>query len=126
MAGVLIVDDSLTIRMDLKQALEAAGYATTLSASIAAAHQELAGGSFGLVILDLLLPDGDGLELLHEIRSDPRTAAIPVMLLSTETEVHHRLRGLLHAVPMTTSASPMIVTTSSPRPANSWNSTIVR
>jgi PAS domain S-box-containing protein len=93
-AGVLIVDDSLTVRMDLTETFDAAGLATTARATIAAAREALADGAFALVVLDVLLPDGDGVELLREIRENPATNATPVMLLSTEAEVSDRVRGL--------------------------------
>src|SRR5260370_1102198 len=51
-------------------------------------------GPFGLIILDVLLPDGDGIEFLREIRTTPSTAGAPVMLLSSEAEVRDRVRGL--------------------------------
>jgi two-component system, NtrC family, sensor kinase len=91
---VLIVDDSLTVRMDLEEAFAAAGLAATSCADLAAARRALAGARFSLVVLDVLLPDGDGLELLEELKRTPRTAGTPVVLLSTEAEVRQRLRGL--------------------------------
>ncbi len=68
---VLVVDDSLTVRMDLLEILEAAGLQTQACATVAAARQALAQDRFALVILDVLLPDGDGIELLKEIRAMP-------------------------------------------------------
>ena len=93
-AEVLIVDDSLTVRMDLKETLEAAGLRTALCATIEEARAALARETFSLVVLDLLLPDGDGIDLLEEIRLMPSAAATAVMLLSTETEIRDRIRGL--------------------------------
>ena len=49
---------------------------------------------FSLVILDVLLPDGDGVQLLEEIRATPSTEKMAVMLLSTEAEIRDRIRGL--------------------------------
>jgi len=92
--SVLIVDDSVTVRMDLKDALEAAGFATALSATLASARDMLARNSFDVLILDVLLPDGDGLDLLRELKSGPSPDKIPVMLLSSEDEVRARVRGL--------------------------------
>lgn len=91
---VLIVDDSLTVRMDLKEAMEAAGFDTITSATIAAARRVCQTQTFDLAILDVLLPDGDGLALLQEIKAAPDTAGRPVLLLSTEDEVRDRVRGL--------------------------------
>ena len=90
---ILIVDDSLTVRMDLGEAFEAE-YATTLCATLGEARKALGTEKFDLAILDVLLPDGDGVEFLQEIKSNPATAGIPVMLLSSEAEVRDRVRGL--------------------------------
>jgi PAS domain S-box-containing protein len=92
--AVLIVDDSLTVRMDLMETLGAAGLAGTARATVAEARDALAGATFALVVLDVLLPDGNGVDLLCEIRENPATRATPVMLLSTEAEVADRVRGL--------------------------------
>ncbi|HEX4367122.1 MAG TPA: response regulator [Rhodopila sp.] len=91
---VLVVDDSLTVRMDLLDILAAAGLRARACASVAAARQALALDRFGLIILDVLLPDGDGIELLKEIRGMPSAAGTAVMMLSTEAEVRDRVRGL--------------------------------
>jgi CheY-like chemotaxis protein/HPt (histidine-containing phosphotransfer) domain-containing protein len=92
--GVLVVDDSLTVRMDLAEAFQEFGFEVAPAATLAAARQALCTRPFALVILDLQLPDGDGLDLLRELRSIPATSQIPVMLLSTEAEVRDRVRGL--------------------------------
>ncbi|MGH7442608.1 MAG: response regulator [bacterium] len=91
---VLIVDDSVTVRMDLKDALEEAGILAFWSATVAAAREALARVAFDVVILDVLLPDGDGLDLLRDIKASPATEDLPVMLLSSEAEVADRALGL--------------------------------
>ena len=91
---ILLVDDSLTVRMDLGEAFEVAGFTNTLCSTLSDARRVLLTGSFDLVILDVLLPDGDGIEFLREIRTTPSTAGTPVMLLSSEAEVRDRVRGL--------------------------------
>jgi len=91
---VLIVDDSLTVRMDLDGALREAGFDTAQCATLVAAREALAKAAFSLIILDVLLPDGDGLDLLREIKRSIATASVPVMLLTTETEVRDRVRGI--------------------------------
>jgi DNA-binding response OmpR family regulator len=92
--AVLVVDDSLTVRMDLTDALSAAGFDVTAVGTLAATRQELAVKAYFLVILDVQLPDGDGVEFLQTLRADPTTHGIRVMLLSSEAEVHDRVRGL--------------------------------
>lgn len=92
--AVLVVDDSLTVRMDLGEALELAGFQCTLCSTLSEGRQALLGSPFSLIILDVLLPDGDGVEFLREMRSNPSTVNTPVMLLSSEAEVRDRVRGL--------------------------------
>jgi two-component system NtrC family sensor kinase len=91
---VLIVDDSLTVRMDLTEAFEAAGFHTIPCATLAEAREALARGPVDLVILDVLLPDGDGVEFLKEIRECGSSQAAAIMMLSTEADVKDRIRGL--------------------------------
>ena len=75
--SVLIIDDSITVRMDLKESFDAAGFETTLCATIEAARDACRRQSFDLAILDVLLPDGDGLDFLQELKSSPVTAGRP-------------------------------------------------
>ncbi len=91
---VLIVDDSQTVRMSLVELLNAADLPTMACATAAEARAALARERFSLVLLDVLLPDGDGIELLREIRATPCASDTAVMLLSTEAEIRDRVRGL--------------------------------
>jgi DNA-binding response OmpR family regulator len=91
---VLIVDDSRTVRMNLVDMFTSAKMPTIACATLAEARQALARQRFSLVLLDVLLPDGDGIELLEEIRANPSSSGTAVMLLSTKSEVQHRIRGL--------------------------------
>jgi DNA-binding response OmpR family regulator len=92
--AVLIVDDSLTVRMDLHDAFEADGFDTTLCATAEQAREAFAGGRFQVAVLDVLLPDADGLELLRELRAVPGREDVVTMLLSSEVDVADRLQGL--------------------------------
>jgi two-component system NtrC family sensor kinase len=95
MSGViLIVDDSLTVRMDLLDAFEANGLPALACGTVAEARQMLASGDVALAILDLLLPDGHGTDLVEEIRATPGKESTPILMLSTEAEVRSRIRGL--------------------------------
>jgi two-component system, NtrC family, sensor kinase len=93
-ATVLIVDDSLTVRMDLAEAFDAAGFRPLLGSTMREARSILATQTIDLLILDVLLPDGDGVELLGEIRSRPVLWDLPVLMLSSEADVADRIRGL--------------------------------
>ena len=91
---VLIVDDSLTVRMDIGEALQSAGFDTVLCADLRSAREALAREGSGLIVLDILLPDGDGLGFLKELRISPATAQIPVLLLANEAEAGNRVREM--------------------------------
>jgi DNA-binding response OmpR family regulator len=91
---VLILDDSLTVRMDLAEAFEAAGFDSAPCATAAEARALLSSEPVDVIILDVLLPDADGVEFLREIRATPATAATAVLMLTTEAAVKDRVRGL--------------------------------
>jgi two-component system, NtrC family, sensor kinase len=91
---VLIVDDSLTVRMDLAEAFGCAGFSPLLCATAADARDVLSRVSASVIILDVLLPDGDGVELLQDIRRSPAGLAAVIVMLSSEAEVRDRIRGL--------------------------------
>ncbi|NUO54732.1 MAG: response regulator [Polyangiaceae bacterium] len=91
---MLIADDSLTVRMDLAEAFERAGFRPLLASTLSDARALLETEAVSLAILDVLFPDGDGVNLLRDIRSIEATCGLPVILLSTEAEVAARIRGL--------------------------------
>jgi two-component system, NtrC family, sensor kinase len=93
-AKVLIVDDSLTVRMDLDEAFAAAGFAVLACSSAGDAKAILARERIDAVILDVVLPDGDGVELLAELRGRSTERHVVVLMLSSEVEVRDRVRGL--------------------------------
>ncbi|MDB5098041.1 MAG: hypothetical protein JWM80_2462 [Cyanobacteria bacterium RYN_339] len=93
MPHVLIVDDSLTVRMDLYDALSEAGFDVAIAASVAEARHKLAEADPAIILLDLNLPDGDGLDLLALVRAKPTTAGATVIMLASEAEVLDRPRG---------------------------------
>jgi two-component system, NtrC family, sensor kinase len=90
---IAIVDDSLTVRMDLVDAFEAAGFATRACASLAEARaaQSVSPAAW---ILDVRLPDGDGVDLLRDLRQATTAPPPVVVMLSSEAEVADRIRGL--------------------------------
>ncbi|PRY33518.1 response regulator [Pseudosporangium ferrugineum] len=91
---VLIVDDSLTVRMNLHEAFEADGFTTILCATGEQARAAFVAGGFDVAVLDVLLPDADGVDLLRELRSLPGREHTVTVLLSSEAEVADRLLGL--------------------------------
>jgi two-component system NtrC family sensor kinase len=91
---VLIVDDSLTVRMDLADAFSAAGFHALSCATAADARETLSRERVDAIILDVLLPDANGVDVLNEIRSSPDGSAVSIVMLSSEAEIKDRIRGL--------------------------------
>ena len=91
---VLIVDDSLTVRMDLAHAFETVGCAATVCATAAAARSALERTSYALIVLDVLLPDTSGIELLAEVKSDPACRDIPLVMLTAMEEREAMIDGI--------------------------------
>lgn len=92
--AALVVDDSLTVRMDLAEALEDAGFEVHPCPDLATAGEYLDRPRLALVVLDLLLPDGSGLDFLRRLRAHAAAADVPVMLLSSEADVRSRVEGM--------------------------------
>jgi two-component system, NtrC family, sensor kinase len=91
---VLVVDDSLTVRMDLVEAFQLAGFRTAACATVAEAREVFSRDAPSVVVLDVVLPDGDGVALLEELRSSRDGASLTILMLSSEAEVADRIRGL--------------------------------
>jgi DNA-binding response OmpR family regulator len=89
---VLIVEDQRKLAQILKQGLTEGGYAVGVAASCAAARDALCDTSFDAIVLDLGLPDGDGLELLRQWRRNGFNE--PVIILSARDAVQDRIKGL--------------------------------
>jgi len=78
---ILVVEDDRVIRLLLEKALESPGREILL-ASTMAEGREILRSEPDLLVLDLFLPDGDGRQLLTDIRRDPGSAGIMVIVLS--------------------------------------------
>ena len=83
MSRVLVVDDSETVVNFLRMVLESQKYevdtASDGNEGLAKAHQSLP----DLIITDSLMPGMDGFSLLHALRADPATEAVPVIMLTS-------------------------------------------
>lgn len=86
-ASILLVEDNLTTSRTLLLFLDNQGYRTVCAYSGREAIDRFANGMFSLVILDLMLPDIDGLQVCKHVRS---TSEVPIIILSaksTEAEI---------------------------------------
>ncbi|HLL54711.1 MAG TPA: response regulator [Myxococcaceae bacterium] len=88
-ARVLVVDGGLTVRMQLSDALESTGLPAATCASAREARELVGRGTFSLLVIGEHLSDGEGLELLRELRADERTRGVPALLLMGELPPDH-------------------------------------
>ncbi|WP_417588167.1 phosphate regulon transcriptional regulator PhoB [Pararhodobacter oceanensis] len=93
-AQVLLVEDEPAQREVLVYNLEAEGYAVRCAANGEAAMQMIAEAAPDLVILDWMMPLMSGIEVCRQIKSDPETRRIPVIMLSARSEEVDTVRGL--------------------------------
>jgi two-component system response regulator MprA len=91
---VLVVEDDRGLQLALRRALEAAGYEVEAAADAVAAAERFGGVRPDLVVLDLRLPRGDGLELCRRIRSRPDGQDVAVLILTARDAVEDRIAGL--------------------------------
>ncbi len=90
-ARILIVDDELQIRKMLRIALKSVGYDVTEADSVESGLAALVRQQPDLIVLDLGLPDGDGLDLLTELRSFSK---VPVIVLSVRNGDSDKIKAL--------------------------------
>jgi two-component system chemotaxis response regulator CheY len=84
MKKILVVDDSATVRQQVSLALTQAGYAVVEAADGQEGLAMLDKGDVAMVICDVNMPRMGGLDMLENLRRDPRHAAVPVVMLTTE------------------------------------------
>ena len=89
---ILIVEDERSIADFIERGLRSEGYSVTCVEDGEAAEAEALTGNFGLILLDVLLPKKNGLEVLRSIRAEE--PELPVILLTARGEVEHKVEGL--------------------------------
>jgi DNA-binding response OmpR family regulator len=94
MTRVLVVEDDRDIAELVERYLQKAGFSTEVLASGRDALKAMADRPPDLLILDLMLPHVDGLEICRAARNDARTAAIPIIMLTARAEESERIVGL--------------------------------
>lgn len=108
---LLVVDDEPHIGVLLRLQFERRGYRLTVARSLAEARRALAAGRPDVILLDLHLPDGLGLELLGELRHSDATRHLPVLVLTAEGDERVlRETGRLDATVLTKPFSPSKLT----------------
>ena len=93
-ARLLLIDDDTRLTGMVGDYLRSAGFEVSAAGNLAQAREALAQGRFELIVLDLMLPDGDGLDFCRWLRGDARWRHQPVLMLSARGEPMDRILGL--------------------------------
>ena len=94
MSRVLVVEDDKDIAELIAHYLQKAGHTVDAAPSGTAALRRVKESAPDLILLDLMLPGMDGLLVCQTLRSDPATAAIPIIMLTARAEESERVTGL--------------------------------
>src|SRR5512139_3589584 len=89
---ILVVDDYVLNRMQLMRHLEQQGHTVTLAENGRQALEMIEGGCFDLVLLDILMPEMDGFEVLTRLKNDPARRDLPVIIISAQDEMESVIR----------------------------------
>ena len=89
---ILIVDDDRIVRNNLLQHLVLEGYSVDAASTSEEALEQIGSNEYDCILLDLNLPDGDGLNILRELKREKKECG--VIILSSRTETEDRISGL--------------------------------
>ncbi|HEX7054495.1 MAG TPA: Hpt domain-containing protein [Burkholderiales bacterium] len=90
---VMVVDDSITVRKVTGRLLEREGYRVLTAKDGVDALEQLKGELPALLLVDIEMPRMDGFDLTRNVRGDPRTMDIPIIVISSRTAPKHRSRA---------------------------------
>jgi len=90
---IMTVDDSASVRQMVNFTLQQAGYEVMTAADGQDALAKLKGAAIHMVITDLNMPKLDGIDLIRQLRANPRYKFIPIIMLTTESQVEKKQEG---------------------------------
>jgi two-component system response regulator MprA len=90
--AILVVDDDAGLRRALRRVLASQGFEVELAADAAEALARVRARPFDLVVLDVMMPGGDGLEVCERLRADGD--GLPVLMLTARDSIRDRVAGL--------------------------------
>ncbi|MBK9037131.1 MAG: response regulator [Myxococcales bacterium] len=91
---ILVVEDEPDVARLLDYHLRAAGYDVAVAATVAEARARVRAEPPTVVLLDVMLPDGDGFALCQALRADPTCAAVGIIMLTARADPDDRITGL--------------------------------
>lgn len=92
MQTILVVEDNATLLHSLQRGLSESGYVVATAANLKSAQDQVERDPPDAVLLDLMLPDGDGMSLLRQLRE--QRSPVPILLLTARDRVSDRVSGL--------------------------------
>ena len=93
-ARLLLIEDDARLTAMVGDYLRTNGYEVDSAGSLAAGRDRLRAAPYDALVLDLMLPDGDGLDLTRELRADSRLKRLPLLMLTARGEPLDRVVGL--------------------------------
>jgi len=94
MHRLLLIEDDARLAGMVADYLGQAGFVVDRAPSVAQAHLAVVRHPPDLVLMDVMLPDGDGLALTAEWRQNPRTSSLPILMLTARGDPADRILGL--------------------------------
>ena len=91
---LLLIDDDLRLTGMVGDYLRRNGFEVDAVGTLQGGRQRLEAGRYDALLLDLMLPDGDGLDLTRELRAEARTRRLPLLMLTARGEPMDRIVGL--------------------------------
>jgi PAS domain S-box-containing protein len=84
---LLVCEDDASVAFLWKELLEDAGYNVATAGTMGQALEQVGERSFDAILIDLMLPDGNGIDLIRRLRADPKSRDIPVVVVSARAEL---------------------------------------
>jgi DNA-binding response OmpR family regulator len=94
MSRLILIDDDARLTEMVSGYLRQNGFEVDTAGTLAGGRDLLRHGPYDALLLDLMLPDGDGLDFTRELRSQPRTKRLPLLMLTARGEPMDRIVGL--------------------------------
>jgi two-component system, OmpR family, phosphate regulon response regulator OmpR len=91
---LLLIDDDARLTAMVGDYLRSAGYEVEVAPNLAIGRTMLQSQAYDALLLDLMLPDGDGLDFTRSLRGDARTRRLPLLMLTARGEPMDRIVGL--------------------------------
>lgn len=94
MSKILVIEDSPTQAAEISFILESAGFDVETRDTAEAGAQQITGDAFDLILTDLVLPGMSGIDLCRQVKADPQTRDLPVVVITASGDATDVLRGL--------------------------------